>query len=135
MTTAAEKRKAKELEEQKAQAAEEAGGESVYITWVAFGDRVISKADFASVGVEHEDVEWNRKNRYTATVSQAAAEYLLTEETGFEATAKLRKAKLKELGVDLAVGEATDGTGNEGGGGDGSGTTASGGSTASSTVG
>jgi len=116
-------------EEEAAKAAASSGG--VQVSWTQFGDRVITKKDFAAVNVEHDTVEWSKSNRYTAVVSQEAAEYLLAEEQGFALTSSLRKAKLKEMGVEL---EPSGPTGPGGGGGEAAPSPSSTGSTSTSTV-
>lgn len=47
--------------------------------------RTISAADFRSVGVEDQErVSWDETNDFTAEVSDAAAEYLVAKEVGFQ---------------------------------------------------
>lgn len=81
---------------------EETAVDGVSVSWVEFGDRVITKKDFASKNLDHDSVEWTLANSHTAVVSEDVAAYLMTEESGFELTDKLRKAKLAELSADPA---------------------------------
>ena len=120
------------------QAKEAAASGTVLVSWVEFGERKLTKRDWSSVNVDHDATEWTAKNRFTAPVSQEAAEYLLTEETGFKLTSELRKSKLAEMGINLDA-ELEGPTGPGGGGGSGSSGGApapsSTGSTSTSTVG
>jgi hypothetical protein len=115
----------------KVAAAQEIQG--VGVTWTEFGDRKISKKDFASKGIDSESLEWTKDNSHTVVVPNAVAEYLLAEETGFQLTSKLRKAKLEELDIDLQAESTTLPAGGSGGDGVGSGP-ASTGSTGGTTV-
>ena len=99
----------------------------VSLSWVMPGDRKVSKKDFSDNGIDHAAVEWTKDNNHTALVSEQVAEFLLTVETGFELTDKLRKAKLAELGVTLNDGSLPAGGGA--GSGEGGGTTSGTGST------
>lgn len=81
---------------------EEETKSGIKVSWVGFGERKISAEDWKSLDIAEETTTWTYKNRFSATVSQEAAEYLLAEATGFRLTSDVRKEKLAAKGIDLS---------------------------------
>lgn len=78
---------------------------------VVHAARIITAADFKSVDVEDQGkVTWDASNGFTAEVSDAAAEYLLSKETNFvEIKAGSEEVPAGEVETQVTVDDDTIG--------------------------